>query len=106
MSIWGIMVLGGLITSLTRLSFIWLFERLAVPRLLQRGLRFVPPAVLTVIIFQELLIRDGSLSLGLDNTRLLAGIVATLVAWRTRNALLTILSGMLALFILKALLPV
>lgn len=106
MSIWGIMVLGGLITYLTRLSFIWLFERLAVPRLLQRGLRFVPPAVLTVIIFQELLIRDGSLSLGLDNTRLLAGIVATLVAWRTRNALLTILSGMLALFILKALLPV
>ena len=89
-----------------RLSFIWLFERLAVPRLLQRGLRFVPPAVLTVIIFQELLIRDGSLSIGLDNTRLLAGILATLVAWRTRNALLTILSGMLALFILKALLPV
>ncbi|HMN60348.1 MAG TPA: AzlD domain-containing protein, partial [Anaerolinea sp.] len=106
MSIWGIMVLGGLITYLTRLSFIWLFERLAVPRLLQRGLRFVPPAVLTVIIFQELLIRDGSLSIGLDNTRLLAGILATLVAWRTRNALLTILSGMLALFILKALLPV
>ncbi len=100
------MVLGGLITYLTRLSFIWLFERLAVPRLLQRGLRFVPPAVLTVIIFQELLIRDGSLSIGLDNTRLLAGILATLVAWRTRNALLTILSGMLALFILKALLPV
>ena len=62
--------------------------------------------MLTVIIFQELLIRDGSLSIGLDNTRLLAGILATLVAWRTRNALLTILSGMLALFILKALLPV
>jgi len=105
MSIWGIMILGGVATFLTRLSFIWLFERLAVPRLLQRGLRFVPPAVLTVIIFQELLIRDGAVNITLDNTRLLAGIVATLVAWRTRNALLTILSGMLALFIFQALLP-
>lgn len=105
MSIWTVMILGGLATYLIRLSFIWLFERLAVPRLLQRGLRFVPPAVLTVIIFQELLIRDGSLNLGLGNTRLLAGIVATLVAWRTRSPLLTILVGMLALFAFQALLP-
>ena len=105
MSIWGIMILGGLGTFLIRLSFIWLFERLTIPPLLQRGLRFVPPAVLSVIIFQELLIQDGAIQISLDNTRLIAGIFASLVAWRTRSPLLTILSGMVALYILQALLP-
>jgi branched-subunit amino acid transport protein len=103
MNIWLVLLIGGALTYLTRLSFIWLFERMAVPQLLQRGLRFVPPAVLSVIIFQELLIRDGRLMVGLDNTRLLAGIVAILVAWRTRSALLTIAVGMAALLALNAL---
>ena len=104
MNIWAIMFFGGLLTYLIRLSFIWVFARLAVPRWLRQSLRFVPPAVLSVIVFQELLLRDGRLLISLDNTRLLAGLLAILVAWRTRNPLLTILSGMAALLILNAVL--
>ena len=37
------------------------------------------------------------------NPRLLAGIIAALVAWRTRNTMLTILAGMAALWIVQAL---
>ncbi len=106
MNIWVILILGGIATFLIRLSFIWLFGRLSIPPLLQRGLGFVPPAVLSVIIFQELLIRDGAFHLGLDNPRLLAGILAAVVAWRTRSPLLTILVGMLALYVLQAFIPV
>ncbi len=103
MNIWVTMLLAGALTFLTRLSFIWLFERISVPRIVERALRFVPLSVLAVIIFQEVLIRDSSLELGLDNTRLLAGLVAVVVAWRTRSALLTIGAGMAALLALKAL---
>ena len=103
MNIWLTITLAGLLTYLTRLSFIWLFERISVPRIVERALRFVPLSVLAVIIFQEVLIRDSSLELGLDNTRLLAGLVAVVVAWRTRSALLTIGAGMAALLALKAL---
>ena len=39
----------------------------------------------------------GSVHIGLDNPRLLAGILAGVIAWRTRNTLLTIAAGMLAL---------
>ena len=39
----------------------------------------------------------GSVHLALDNPRLLAGILAGAIAWRTRNTLLTIVAGMLAL---------
>ncbi len=105
MRIWLILIAAGLLTYLTRLSFIWLFERWSVPILLQRALRFVPPSVLSVIIFQGLFIQDNNLALGVGNTRLLAGVIAILVAWRTRSALLTIAVGMIALVALNAILP-
>jgi len=101
MNLWIVMLAGGLLTFLTRLSFIWFFDRLTLPRVFRRALRFVPPAVLSVIIFQELLFRDGSLFLSMSNARLLAGILAMGVAWRTRNTLLTIIAGMAALLFLQ-----
>ena len=101
MNIWLVMILGGLCTYAIRLSFIWLFERFDVPPLLRRALRFAPVAVLTVFVFQELLMPGGELNVSLSNARLLAGVLACLVAWRTRNTLLTILSGMGALFLIQ-----
>ena len=104
MSPWLTLIAAGAITYATRLSFILLFERLAVPEWLRRALRFVPPAVLSAIILPELLIQDGSLYLSFENSRLLAGMIAILVAWRTRNVLLTLLAGMVTLWILQAIL--
>lgn len=105
MNIWLVLLLAGALTYLTRLSFIWLFERISVPPIVTRALRFVPLSVLSVIIFQELVVRNGALSVGLDNHRLLAGLAATVVAWRTRSALLTIAAGMACLYLLNAWLP-
>jgi branched-subunit amino acid transport protein len=101
MSIWLVMILGGLLTYGIRLSFIWLFERLDVPPLLRRALRFAPVAVLTVFVFQELLMPAGQLNISLANSRLLAGLLACVVAWRTKNTLITILAGMGALFLIQ-----
>lgn len=102
MNLWWIMLAGGLLTFGTRLSFILLLDRLTPPPWLYRGLRFVPTAVLTAIIVPELLVHSGKLEVSLSNERLLAGLVAGLVAWRTRSALLTILIGMLVLLALLA----
>jgi len=41
------------------------------------------------------------LNVSLENTRLLAGLVAILVAWVSRSTLVTIIAGMLALFVLQ-----
>lgn len=101
MNIWLVMVLGGLITFLIRFSLIYLFGRFKIPETMRQALRYVPPAVLSAIIFPELFFQDGTLNLSLDNTRLLAGLVAILVAWITRNTLLTIIAGMVALFALQ-----
>jgi branched-subunit amino acid transport protein len=102
-NVWLTMLLAGILTFAIRLSFILLFGRMEIPPLLRRALRFVPPAVLTAIVFPELLVRDGSLALYPGNARLLAGILAAAVAWRTKNISLTIVVGMMALFVFQML---
>ncbi|MCC7129988.1 MAG: AzlD domain-containing protein [Anaerolineae bacterium] len=101
MSIWLVYLFSGLITYATRLSFIVLVDHKRMPPWLRRALRFIPPAVLTAIIFPEVLLREGDLFVSLGNARLLAGLAAALVAWRTRNALLTIVIGMAALWLIQ-----
>ena len=103
MNIWLVMLLGGLVTFGMRFSLIYLLGegRFEMPPTLRKALDYVPPAVLSAIIFPELLLHDGTLELSLGNTRLLAGLVAILVAWISRNTLITILAGILALFLLQ-----
>ncbi len=103
MNIWVIMIIGGLLTFATRLSFILLLDRIKVPDWFRRGLRFVPVAVLSAIILPELTSPNGTLVLSWRNPELLAGLVAILVAWKTKNVLLTILAGMAALIIIQLL---
>lgn len=98
---WLIILLAGPLTYTIRLSFIALSGRWQPPRLFQRALRFVPPAVLSAIILPEMLIQDGSLISTPLNPRLLAGLLAILVAWKTRNTVLTILAGMAALYLFQ-----
>jgi len=101
MNIWLVMIIAGLLTFATRLSFILLLDRIRVPEWFRRGLRFVPVAVLSAIILPELTSPNGRLFLTWRNPQLLAGAVAILVAWRTKNVILTITAGMGALLIFR-----
>jgi len=71
--------------------------------MLQQALRFVPVAVLSALIAPALFLPKGSLDLSVGNIRLIAGLLAILVAWRTKNILLTIVVGMACLLILQML---
>ena len=102
MNMWLIVFAGGAATYAMRLSFIYLLGRIGVSEVLRRALRFVPPAVLSAIVLPELLAPGGTIALGPDNHRLLAGMFAVVVAWRTRNAVATTLAGMLVLLALQA----
>jgi len=101
MNIWLIFLLGGALTFGMRFSFIYLFGRFEIPEMVHRALRFVPPAVLSAIVFPELLIQSGQFKVTWTNFHLLAGIAAIIVAWKTKNTLLTILSGMTVLLLLQ-----
>jgi branched-subunit amino acid transport protein len=93
-----------LVTFGVRYPVLALVGRLQLPEIVLRALRFVPPAVLSAIIVPAVFYPDGErLMWGLDNPRLIAAIIAILVAWRSKNLLLTIVVGMVALWVLQVL---
>jgi branched-subunit amino acid transport protein len=100
--IWGAMLAMGVLTLSLRASFLVLPEKVQLPTLLRRALRFVPAAVLTAIYAPELMVQSGAIDLTLDNARLLAGLVAIAVAWRLRRTFFTIVVGMIALHVFGA----
>ena len=106
LGIWLMFVIIGVLTFLIRFSSIGLLGHAELPPLVRRALRYVPPAVLSAIFVPELVITNGNLNLSPANPRLIAGILAILVAWKTRNMLITIAVGMAALWGISALLAI
>lgn len=101
--LWGIIAGVAIGTFLLRLSFIELWKWMTVPPLLVRALHYVPPAVLAALVLPVLLRSGGSIDLTPDNLRLYAALPAAVVAWYSRNMLLTLGVGMGALWTLQAL---
>ncbi len=99
--IWILIGVSGLGTWLIRLSFIALFGRVAaIPDLAMRILRLIPAAVLAAIVAPSITHASGTFDLGTD--RFVAGVIAAVVAWRTKNVLTTISAGMGMLWLLQA----
>ncbi|MFN8529528.1 MAG: AzlD domain-containing protein [Anaerolineae bacterium] len=95
-----LLVLGmALVTFAVRYPVMLLVGRLPLPEGLFRALKFVPPAVLAAIIVPGMLMPEGTIDVSPTNAYLVAGIVAGVVAWRSKNVLITIVIGM-ALFLL------
>jgi branched-subunit amino acid transport protein len=101
-AVWLAILGAGAVTFALRLSFIALLGRMEIPAFLGRALRFVPAAVLTAVVVPLLFYEDGALGVTLGNERLIAGLVAALIAWRTRSVLFTLGGGMAALWALQA----
>jgi branched-subunit amino acid transport protein len=125
-----LIILGmALVTFGIRYPLLAILGKVPLPEPILRGLKYVPAAVLTAIIvpatvyqprndsltamrkilasvFKTPLIdfNQDRLVLSYTNDYLVAGIVSVLVAWRTKNLLLTIIFGMAALLIWRWLL--
>ena len=99
--IWTAIVLAGIGTYAMRASFLVFAHRLAdVPPSVQRLLRQIPPAALAAIVVPALLRPEGQLDLW--QPRFLAGVIAALVAWKTRNIALTLGVGIGLVMLIEA----
>ena len=99
---WVTIAFAGIGTYAMRASFLAFAHKLAdVPPAVQRVLRQIPPAALASIVAPALFRPEGHLDLFQD--RLLAGIVAGIVAWKTRNIALTLAVGMGLVMLIDAL---
>lgn len=102
--IWILIISMGVLTYAIRISFLLALGKVTLSLRLLAILRFVPITVLSAIIVPQLVHPGASFDFTLANPRWLAGIVAIFVAWRTRNVLLTIMVGMVLLWLLQLIL--
>ncbi len=89
------------VTFFTRFASLGLFRTIGIPVWLERWLKHIPNAILTALIVPALLLPQGELDFSLHNHYLIAGVIAAIVALRTRNITATLLLGMGAMIILR-----
>ena len=100
--VWAVVMLSGAGTFAMRASFLAAANRVTnVPQGIQRLLRQIPPAALASLVVPALVRPHGSLDL--LQGRLVAGVLAALVAWRTRSVALTLVIGLGALIVIQRL---
>ena len=98
---WIAVVVIGLGTFLTRLSFIGAFGERDMPAWMEKPLRYVAPAVMGAIVLPAVVQPDGVIQLlPTINPRFLAAVVAAAVAYKWRNVSLVIAVGMGSLWFL------
>lgn len=88
-------------TYAMRGGLILLLADRTLPDPIERALRYVGPAVLAALTVSLAMGGDGDTSL--DAAETLAIGAACVVAWRTKNLLLTLLAGMATLLVLSQL---
>jgi len=102
MNLWILMIVIGLLTLLGRMSFLVLLGQREMPQWAVKALNYVPVTALTALAMPAIILDDGAVDLSV-NPRIIAGFVAMLIAWRTKNLVLTIVAGMMTFWVLMAL---
>jgi branched-subunit amino acid transport protein len=101
LKLWTVILVVGALNYASRLSFIAFFAQRSMPPLLARALKYVPAAMLTALVV-PMLVGPVSLSAAPSiNPRIVAAVVATVVAFVTRGTLQTIGAGMVTLWLLR-----
>ena len=99
-TLWLAFILIGLATTLPRASFIVLGNRVSLPPVVQRALRYAPAAALAAIVAPDVLVVAGDFAP--LNPRLAGIIAAVAAAMLWRNPWLPFIAGMAVLLGLRA----
>lgn len=101
MNLWVLIIIIGSLTFIGRMSFLVLFGQRDMPKWALTALQYVPVTALTALAMPAIILNDGAVDVSF-NAKIIAGLVAVFIAWRTKNLLLTIVLGMLTFWILTA----
>lgn len=97
-----VIILGmALVTFFTRFFLIGLSRKFRFSDFWLSWLRYIPIAVLTTLIIPAILMPRGQLDVSFKNDHLIAGVIAVVLAYKTRNVILTIGSGIGIILLLR-----
>jgi branched-subunit amino acid transport protein len=89
------------VTYVPRALPVWMLSSKRLPSVVVAWLRQVPVAVLAAMLFPALFMREGQISLGLDNLFLWAAVPVFLVTWRRRSFFGTIILGIVVVAVAR-----
>lgn len=98
---WVTVICAGAVTLGVRASFIVLPADTKVPSWLMGSLKYVAAAVLPALIAPDVLFRDAPPGEWLNVYRIIAALIATVFALKTRSVFGTLIVGMVTLWLLK-----
>ncbi len=101
MSDWLLIAGMAVLTFLPRYIPFGLAGKVTIPPLMSQALSYVPIAVLTVIIVQTTLIRNGEFMLTQQNHYLIASVIAFFVSLISKRQFLAIGLGLASFLIMK-----
>jgi len=100
MTMWAVVITAGIATFAMRFVFIGLFGKVSVPPTLERGLRYIAPAVLAALTLPAVISPGATFDPW--NAFVPAAIIGGVAAWATKSIGAAILFGLPALWILQA----
>jgi len=102
LKLWAVIFVVGALNYVSRVSFIALFSRRTMPPLLARALRYVPAAMLTALVL-PMVVDAGAAGGAWLTPKVIAAVIATVVAYWKLGTLWTLGVGMVALWTLQSL---
>lgn len=99
--IWLMIILMTLVIFVSRYLFLEPKIPVRLSKNAQQFLSYSAPAVMTAIFAPLVFIREGQLSISIDNPYLTCALVATALAYLTKNTLLTTILSMALFFVIK-----
>ena len=100
-TLWPLLIALGLATTLPRASFIVLGNRVVLPSVVQRALRYAPAAALAAIIAPDIFLVQGTVQLFTPKLGAALGVIAIVSVWK--NPWAPFIVGMGVLYTLRLL---
>lgn len=98
MTVFLAFMLGGLGTYLSRASFVGILGASAIPKTIERNLRYVAPSVFAAIVVSNLAMQPPDGSAG-QTSRIIAALIAGAVVAKTRSVPIMLTAGMVVLWL-------
>jgi branched-subunit amino acid transport protein len=90
----------GFVTFGIRFSLIALADRMTLSTTVRSGLKYVPIAVLSAIIFPDIFVQQGQIAFAWSNPFLISALAAGTTAWFTKNVIATLAVGLIVVWML------
>ncbi len=96
-----LLIIGaGAATYLTRFPLMIISGRKEISPKVAKLMSFIAPAVLTSLIAPAIFIKEGSIDLSLSNSYIIAAAITALIAYYSKNMLVTVITGIATVAVL------